>query len=103
MAKKKTTDAVRILDKLTGDDRKLRELIRVAKVNAMAAQLILEAREAAGLTQRQLADLIGTKQPAIARLEDADYEGHTLSMLQRIADALGRRLVLRMEPKDEAA
>ncbi len=67
------------------------------------AQIILEAREAAGLTQRQLAELVGTKQPAIARLEDADYEGHTLSMLQRIADALGQRLLLRMEPKDEAA
>ncbi len=103
MAKKKTTDAVQILDKLTGDDPELRERIRVAKVNAMAAQIILEAREAAGLTQRQLAELVGTKQPAIARLEDADYEGHTLSMLQRIADALGQRLLLRMEPKDEAA
>jgi hypothetical protein len=34
------------------------------------------------------ADLIGTKQPVVACLEDADYPGHFLSMLQRIAAAL---------------
>lgn len=32
-----------------------------------------------------LADRIGTKKSAIAQLEDADYEGHSLSMLQKIA------------------
>jgi len=47
------------------------------------------------LTQQQLADLIETKQPVIVRLEDADYEGHPLTMLQRIADALGQRLEVR--------
>lgn len=31
----------------------------------------------------------------IARLEDADYQGHSLSMLQRIGNALGQRLELR--------
>ena len=45
----------------------------------------------------QLAKLIGTKQPVIARLEDADYEGHSLSMLQRIAEALDQRLEVSFE------
>ena len=46
----------------------------------------------AGLTQTELAELIGSKQPVIARLEDADYEGHSLTMLQRIAIALNQRV-----------
>jgi transcriptional regulator with XRE-family HTH domain len=50
------------------------------------------------LTQEQLAKLVGTKQQVIARLEDADYEGHSISMLQCIATALGRRLEVAMVP-----
>ena len=57
--------------------------------------MIHDARTRAGLSQRELAALIGTKQPVIARLEDADYEGHSLTMLQRIAEALDQRLEIR--------
>ncbi len=60
--------------------------------------MIYEARTKARLTQQQLADLVVTKQPVIARLEDADYEGHSLAMLQRIATALHRRLDIRLVP-----
>jgi transcriptional regulator with XRE-family HTH domain len=52
-------------------------------------------RNRAKLTQAQLAELIGTTQSVISRLEDADYEGHSLSMLQRIATALHTRLEIR--------
>jgi transcriptional regulator with XRE-family HTH domain len=48
-----------------------------------------------------LARLIGTSQPTIARLEDADYEGHSLSMLQRIAAALHRPLVISLGPQEK--
>lgn len=65
-------------------------------MNARVARLIYEARTQAGLTQQQLADLIGTQQPVIARLEDADYEGHSLSMLNRIAAALDLRVDVRL-------
>jgi predicted transcriptional regulator len=47
------------------------------------------------LTQKELADRIGTKQSAIARLEDADYDGHSLSMLQKIAGALNQRVEIK--------
>jgi len=59
------------------------------------AQLIYEARTARGLTQKQLADRVGTKQSAIARLEDADYDGHSLSMLQKIAGALNQKVEIK--------
>ncbi|GAB1539034.1 hypothetical protein NUACC21_16990 [Scytonema sp. NUACC21] len=71
-----------------------------ASINAEVAQLIYEARTLAGLTQKQLAELVGTKQPVIARLEDADYEGHSLSMLQKIARALNHRVVIHLIPME---
>ena len=97
----KTRDATQILDRMTGDDEALRQMIAEETVNADVARLICEARTTAGLTQAELAALIDTKQPVIARLEDADYEGHSLSMLQRIAAALNQRLELHFVPLEE--
>ncbi|MHC4550435.1 MAG: helix-turn-helix transcriptional regulator [Planctomycetota bacterium] len=96
---RKTTDALRILDQMIGDDVELRAMIDEEEVNAEVACLIHDARSAAGLTQQQLADLVGTTQPTIARLEDADYQGHSLTMLRRIASALGRSIEVRFVPK----
>src|SRR6267154_2636865 len=91
----RTTDAVKILDRMIGEDCHLRQLADEAVVNAEVAQLIYDVRSKAKLTQKQLAELVGTTQSVIARLEDADYEGHSLSMLQRIASALNKRLEIR--------
>ena len=100
----KTKDALKILDRVTGEDPQLREIIEEETLNAHVARLIYEARTAAGLTQQQLADLVGTKQPDIARLEDADYHGHSLTMLHRIATALNQRLEIAFAPsgKDQS-
>jgi transcriptional regulator with XRE-family HTH domain len=49
-------------------------------------------RQARGLTQKQVAELLGTKQQAIARLEDPSYSGHSLSMVRRYVEALGASL-----------
>ncbi len=92
----KTSDALKIIEKINRADPGLQEMVATSAINADVAQLIYEARIKAGLTQQQLADLIGTKQPVIARLEDADYEGHSLSMLQRIAQALNQRLEIHL-------
>ena len=97
----KTTDALEILDRMIGDDAEMRHMIAEERVNAQVAQMIYEARTEAGLTQKALAVLIGSKQPVIARLEDADYDGHSISMLQRIAAALGKRLDIRLLPGAE--
>jgi ribosome-binding protein aMBF1 (putative translation factor) len=97
----KTKDALKIIDRITGDDPELRELIKEETINAQVARMIYEARTNAGLTQQQLAELVGTKQSVIARLEDADYEGHSLSMLQRIATALNQKLEMHLVPASE--
>ena len=92
---RKTSDAIRILDGMIGKNRQLRQLASEAMVNAEVAQLIYDVRNKAKLTQKQLAEIVGTTQSVIARLEDADYEGHSLSMLQRIAAAVNKRLEVR--------
>jgi ribosome-binding protein aMBF1 (putative translation factor) len=93
---RRTSDAVDILDDIIRGDAHTRELVEHATVNALVAKLIFDARTKAHLTQKQLADLVGTRQPVIARLEDADYDGHSLTMLQRIAKALNLRVEIRL-------
>ena len=94
----KTRDANRILNDVTGNDEELQQMIADETVNAEVARLIYKVRKAAGLTQTELAELIGSKQPVIARLEDADYEGHSLTMLQRIAISLNQRIEINFVP-----
>ena len=96
MAKKKRfPDAVDIMNREFGNDPETRRYIENYKLNMHVAQLIYDARDDAGLTQKQLAEMVGTKQQVIARLEDADYEGHSLSMLRRIGEALELELEIR--------
>jgi len=99
----RTKDALKILEAVTGDDGAVKAGIARAKINFAVAQMIYDARTRAGLSQSQLAALIGSKQSVIARLEDADYEGHSLTMLQRIAGALEQRLELRFVPQGSRA
>jgi len=63
------------------------------------ALLVREMRENAGFTQTELAKRVGTAQSVIARLEDAEYAGHSLTMLERIAAACGVGLRLYAEKK----
>jgi ribosome-binding protein aMBF1 (putative translation factor) len=91
----KTKDALKILERTTGRSSTVRQGIANARINLEVAQMIYDARTKAGMSQRELGELIGSRQSVIARLEDADYQGHSLSMLQRIGNALGQRLELR--------
>ncbi len=94
----KTSDGIKILDNMIGDDSELRDLCEQATINAHVAQLIYDARIEAGLSQKELAKMINTTQSVISRLEDADYEGHSLSMLGRIANALNREVKIDLVP-----
>ena len=95
---KRTSDAVKILQKRVGKIPDLDKQVAADMLNVRVAVLIHQARTEVGLTQAELARLVGTSQPNIARLEDADYRGHSLSMLQRIAKALGKRIEISMVP-----
>ena len=56
------------------------------------AMKIAELRENKGLSQQQLAKLMGTSQQAISRIESGEYEGFTLKTLEKIAEATGMRV-----------
>ena len=64
------------------------------------AEQIYNLRAQAGLSQKQLANLIGTTQSVISRLEDADYNGHSLAMLRKIASALHQRVQIEFVPEN---
>ena len=97
--KKKTSDALEILHRryYEGKPERLAEL-EEARLNDSVARKLSALREKAGLSQRQLAKLIGTTASVICRLENADYEGHSVAMLNRIAAALNQRLEIRFVP-----
>ena len=97
--RKSTTEAVEILHRryFEGKPERLAEL-EEARANHDVAVKIHELREKAGMTQAALAKLVGTTPSVICRLEDADYEGHSLTMLRRIAAALDRRVEIRFVP-----
>jgi transcriptional regulator with XRE-family HTH domain len=56
-------------------------------------------RQQAGLSQQQLAQKVRTSQQQISRLESPGYEGHSLSMLRRVAKALHARVRVVLEPE----
>lgn len=102
MGKKKRkpiSDAVEILHRryYEGHPERLASL-EEERANLDIACKIYDLRDKAGLTQKELAKLVGTTPSVISRLEDADYEGHSLSMLRRIAAALDKRVEIRFVP-----
>jgi len=56
-------------------------------------------RKDAGLSQKELALLVGTSQQQISRLESPSYEGHSLSMLRRVVEVLGATLSVEVKRK----
>ena len=59
-------------------------------------------RQARGLTQKQVAEMLSTQQQAIARLEDPTYTGHSLSMIRKYVEALGASLDVTIVPAEES-
>jgi DNA-binding XRE family transcriptional regulator len=85
-------------DRYVGDDPRRVRLYEEELLNAAVARQVHDLRTNAGLTQRELAKRIGTSASAICRLEDAGYDGHSLYMLKRIAQALDQRVEIRFVP-----
>ncbi len=80
------------------DDPEMQAAIEEARFNADIAQQVYDLRTKSGLTQRELAKLIGTSASVINRLEDADYGGRSLNLLRRIASALEHHVEVRLAP-----
>jgi len=97
--KKPTTDAVKILHGRYFEGKpKKQALLEEERANATVARQIYDLRTDAGLSQRELAKMVGTTASVICRLEDADYDGHSLAMLRRIAAALDKRIQISFLP-----
>lgn len=96
---KSSTDGLAILyHRFIKNDPEMQKMIEEAEFEAVVARKVYHLRKAAGLAQTELAQLIGTQPSAISRLENADYRGHSLSMLRKIAYALNMRLELDFVP-----
>jgi DNA-binding XRE family transcriptional regulator len=87
-----------VYKKYYAGSRKRQNQLQAARTGAAVARKICELRIQAGLSQRELARLVGTTASVICRLEDDDYDGHSLTMLYRIAAALNQRVDIRFVP-----
>lgn len=96
---RKKDDLDRLTEKVLKEDPSFAEKLEKADQAWDIAFQIRELREHARLTQKQLSELVGTKQSNIARIEDADYTGYTLKTLGKVTKALKARLEIRIVPK----
>ena len=78
-------------DSLLGDP-KAREIYKEEAAKKELRLQLVEARQAAGLTQAELAGRLGVSQAQVARIEKSGYDSYTLNTLRRYVQALGKRL-----------
>ena len=75
------------------------EVEKLEREESALLDALLKARQAAGLTQAQVAQRMGTQAPAVARLERSLATGKhspSVATLRKYAKACGKRLVLRV-------
>lgn len=88
----------RRLNAMTSAERaEFDEELAAARLALKVGEKVREAREAAGLSQRELAVRMSTSQAAVARLE-AGGTSATLTTLHKAATALGLRLAIDLAP-----
>ncbi|MBU1569030.1 MAG: helix-turn-helix transcriptional regulator [Proteobacteria bacterium] len=61
------------------------------------AMQLAALRKECGLSQKELANLVGTSQQQISRIESPSYEGHSLSMLRRVSEVLGATIHVKIQ------
>lgn len=96
--KRKKDDLDKLTEKLLKMDPSFQEGFDKADQAWDIAFQLRELRQKAGLTQKQLAGLVGTKQSNIARIEDADYTRYTLTTLEKVTKILKAKLEIRIIP-----
>lgn len=86
MKGRKTQDALEIMDRELFEGKPgVQAELEAAREGAQVAQALFDMRQEAGLSQRELARRAGTTASVISRLENADYEGHSVRLLRRLA------------------
>ena len=95
-------DVMEWVETQLAQDARLREQVEV-RLNELRLEHQLAAlREARGLSQRQVARLVGVSQPAIAKLESGTVKNLQLKTLVRMVTALGGRLQVEIVPSPRA-
>lgn len=84
-------------NKLLEDSRFKKEYEALESEHELA-KTIIARRIGQGLTQKQLAEKIKTKQSSISRLESASSKP-SLAFIEKIADALGTKVIIQLKPK----
>ena len=97
-ARPKSAALQHLHDRYISNNPKRLASLETERANLDIACNIYDLRTKAGLSQRELAKRVGTSAANICRLENADYQGHSLSMLRRIATALEMRVDVRFLP-----
>jgi ribosome-binding protein aMBF1 (putative translation factor) len=97
-AKPKSAALRYLYDRYVGDNLKHLASLEAERINLDIACKIYDLRTKAGMSPRELAKRIGTSAANICRLESADYQENSLSMLRRIAAALEMRVEVRFLP-----
>jgi transcriptional regulator with XRE-family HTH domain len=82
-------------------DREYRQKFFLAESSAQIAAQLIALRKKRDLNQQEVAELIGTQQPAISRIEKADYQSWSFSILRKIAGALDARIRVLIEPSED--
>lgn len=93
-------DLDRTIEKILKKDPSFQQRLEKADRAWDIAFQIYDLRKKAGLTQTELAKLVGTRQSNIARIESADYTGYTLKTLEKVTKALKARLEIKIVPSD---
>lgn len=91
-------DYKELKQKLLSDPKVKEEYEKLEPVYQLVSSII-KRRSELNLTQKELAARLNTTQSSISRLENLTYCKHSISTLQRVADALDAQLIIRLEPK----
>ncbi len=95
---KKKTNFDLYLERQLKDPSFAEKFRKAGKAWDLAIQLV-SLRKKVGLSQKELAKRVGTSQQQISRLESPSYEGHSLSMLRRVAEVLGATVRVEIQHK----
>ncbi|HVR86344.1 MAG TPA: helix-turn-helix transcriptional regulator [Planctomycetota bacterium] len=93
-----------MIEQIKGEIREYRWLMKATPTQVMnrypvvkiqdVGPFLARLRIASGITQEELAQRMGSKQPDVARLEDNDYQGYTANTLKAVALVLGVEIVV---------